>query len=59
MTLEDGCEVSYQMSQLHEAAAARGVRWNDPAFGIAWPLSDPILHPRDAAYPDFVREGRN
>jgi len=57
MTLEDDCEVSYQMSQFHEPAAARGARWNDPAFGIAWPLSDPILHPRDAAYPDFVKEG--
>lgn len=57
MTLDDECEVSYQMSQFHEPAAARGVRWNDPAFGIVWPLREPILHPRDAAYPDFVREG--
>jgi dTDP-4-dehydrorhamnose 3,5-epimerase len=55
-TLEDDCEVSYQMSQFYEPAAARGLRWNDPAFGIRWPLKDPILHPRDAAYPDFVRE---
>ena len=55
ITLEDSCEVSYQMSEFHEPAASRGVRWNDPAFGIAWPLSDPILHNRDAAYPDFVK----
>ena len=59
VTLDDDCEVSYQMSEYFEPSAARGVRWNDPAFGIAWPLSDPILHPRDAAYPDFEKEERN
>ena len=56
ITLEDNCEVSYQMSEFHEPAASRGVRWNDPAFGIIWPCAEPILHRRDAAYPDFVRE---
>jgi dTDP-4-dehydrorhamnose 3,5-epimerase len=55
MTLEDGSEVVYQMSEFYEPSAARGVRWNDPAFGISWPLPDPILHPRDATYPDFER----
>ena len=55
MTLEDDCDVLYQMSEFHEPSAARGVRWNDTAFGIAWPLDDPIIHPRDASYPDFVR----
>jgi len=57
LTLEDDCEVSYQMSEFHEPAAARGVRWNDPAFAIEWPVGDPILHPRDAAYPDFQGNG--
>ncbi|MFL5482815.1 MAG: dTDP-4-dehydrorhamnose 3,5-epimerase [Gemmatimonadaceae bacterium] len=55
VTLEDDCEVFYQMSQFYEPASARGVRWNDPAFSIKWPMSDPILHPRDAAYPDFAK----
>lgn len=55
VTLEDDCEVFYQMSQFYEPASARGVRWNDPAFAIKWPISDPILHPRDAAYPDFAK----
>lgn len=54
VTLVDECEVSYQMSAYHEPASARGVRWDDPAFNIAWPITDPILHPRDAAYPDFA-----
>ena len=52
-TLEDDTDVWYHMSVPHHPDSARGVRWNDPAFGIPWPLPDPILHPRDAAYPDF------
>ena len=56
VTLEDGSEVLYHMSNFYEPSAARGVRWNDPAFGIPWPVAEPILHPRDAAYPDFVPE---
>jgi len=59
VTLEYECEVSYQMTQFYEPAAARGARWNDPAFGIEWPISNPILHPRDATYPDFVRGNSN
>lgn len=50
-TLEDDTEVFYQMSTRHEPAAARGLRWDDPALGIRWPLPDPILSPRDRAYP--------
>ena len=54
-TLADDTDVLYQMSEFYAAEAARGVRWNDPAFGIAWPIAEPILHPRDAGYPDFAR----
>jgi dTDP-4-dehydrorhamnose 3,5-epimerase len=56
VTLEDDTDVLYQMSNYHEPSAARGVRWNDPAFGVPWPIGEPILHPRDAGYPDFVPE---
>ena len=56
VTLEDDTEVLYQMSNYHEPSASRGVRWNDPAFGIAWPVADPIMHRRDREYPDFGRE---
>ncbi len=58
VTLADDCEVFYQMTEFYEPSAGRGVRWNDPAFGIRWPVADPILHPRDAAWPDFVPEAR-
>ena len=37
LTLEDDTEVFYQMSEFYHPEAARGVRWNDPAFRIAWP----------------------
>ena len=52
-TLDADTELVYQMSEFHHPEAARGVRWNDPAFGIAWPLADPILSEADRSYPDF------
>ena len=54
-TLEDGSEVFYQMSEMYHPESARGLRWNDPAFAIRWPLDAPILSQRDAGYPDFER----
>jgi dTDP-4-dehydrorhamnose 3,5-epimerase len=54
-SLEDDTHVYYQMSAPYAAEAASGVRWNDPAFGIRWPLPAPILNPRDAGYADFKR----
>jgi dTDP-4-dehydrorhamnose 3,5-epimerase len=54
VTLADATEVSYQMSEFYTPEAACGARWNDPAFGIAWPIADPIVHERDASYPDFT-----
>jgi dTDP-4-dehydrorhamnose 3,5-epimerase len=56
VTLEDESEVLYHMSNYYEPSAGRGIRWNDPAFAIPWPVVDPIIHPRDANYPDFVSE---
>jgi dTDP-4-dehydrorhamnose 3,5-epimerase len=53
LTLEDGSELFYQMSQIYNAESARGVRWNDPAFSIAWPASVEIISDRDRTYPDF------
>jgi dTDP-4-dehydrorhamnose 3,5-epimerase len=53
LTLTDGAEVAYQMSAPYASAAARGVRWNDPAFGINWPGEVAVINPRDAGYPDM------
>ena len=52
-TLADGTEVLYQISEAYRPELARGVRWNDPSFGIEWPIPDPILSARDAAFPDY------
>ena len=53
VTLTDDVEVFYQMSVPHEPTSAAGVRWNDPAFNIDWPVDQPFLSRRDAAFPDF------
>jgi dTDP-4-dehydrorhamnose 3,5-epimerase len=54
-TLEDDTEVLYQMSNHYVPEAARGVRWNDPAFSIDWPPADErIISERDRAWPDHT-----
>lgn len=57
LTLADRCDVFYQMSAFYEPAAARGVRWNDPAFGIRWPAPIRVISERDRSYPDFIASG--
>jgi len=52
-TLEDDTEVEYLMTDFFAPELSAGVRWNDPAFGIQWPVAEVTLHPRDAGYPDF------
>ena len=54
LTLEDDCEVFYQMSEFYHPETARGVRWNDSAFGIEWPGTAEVISARDASYPDFA-----
>jgi dTDP-4-dehydrorhamnose 3,5-epimerase len=53
LTLTDDSEVLYQMSALYVPSSARGVRWDDPAFGIEWPESPRVMSERDRAYSDF------
>jgi dTDP-4-dehydrorhamnose 3,5-epimerase len=53
LTLEDETEVFYQISEFYHPEAARGVRWNDPAFKIAWPGAVAVISDRDRTYPDF------
>src|SRR5690242_16268738 len=52
-TLCDNTEVFYQMSEFYSPEHARGVRWNDPAFGIRWPEAERTITERDQAFPDF------
>jgi dTDP-4-dehydrorhamnose 3,5-epimerase len=52
-TLADETDVLYLMGAEFEPGAQDGVRWDDPAFDIAWPLPPTAISARDAAYPDF------
>lgn len=53
LTLQDESEILYQMSEFYSAESARGVRWDDPAFQIAWPENVAVISDRDRTYPDF------
>lgn len=56
LTLVDGTEVHYTMTAPHVPEAARGARWDDPAFGIRWPRRPAVISERDAGWPDFARQ---
>ncbi len=52
-TLEDNTEVFYQISNSYVPSHASGVRWNDPAFSINWPLEVTVISEKDQTFPDF------
>lgn len=53
-TLTDNAKVFYQMSEFYAPDCARGVRWDDPAFDIRWPLPVAAISPRDLEFPRFA-----
>jgi dTDP-4-dehydrorhamnose 3,5-epimerase len=56
-TLADDAEIFYMVSQFYAPDHESGIRWDDPLFGIRWPIGNPILSPKDSRLPDF-RPGR-
>lgn len=54
ITLSDDAELLYHMAGYYTPDAGQTVRWNDPAFNIAWPMPPVTLSPADAAAPDFI-----
>lgn len=52
-TLTDDTTVYYMISKAYAPEYARGVRWNDPAFGINWPVPDPVISEKDRQLPDY------
>lgn len=52
LTLEPETDVLYQISPAFQAGHEAGVRWDDPAFAIAWPTAPTLISQRDATYPD-------
>lgn len=58
-TVTPDCEVLYKVSAYYAHDAERGLRWNDPALGIDWPVSDPakvMVNARDAGWPGLSAE---
>jgi dTDP-4-dehydrorhamnose 3,5-epimerase len=54
LTMQDETEVTYLVSQYYTPEAERGVRWNDPALNIDWPVKEPaIISDKDQSWPDF------
>ena len=53
-SLTDDTEVFYQISTPYHPESARGARWNDPAFGIEWPVAERVISDKDRQYPDFA-----
>lgn len=53
LTLADETEACYLMAPFYVPRPTRGVRWNDPAFGIEWPIPVTVISERDATYPDY------
>jgi dTDP-4-dehydrorhamnose 3,5-epimerase len=57
LTLEPDTDVLYQISPAFVGGHEAGVRWDDPAFAIAWPGTPTLISERDATYPDHRAEG--
>jgi dTDP-4-dehydrorhamnose 3,5-epimerase len=55
LTLADDTEVFYQVSEYYSPESERGARWNDPAFGIKWPLQPELISDKDREHPTFSR----
>ena len=49
--LSDAAEIAYKCTEHWDPAAEITVRWNDPELAIDWPITDPVLSPKDAAAP--------
>jgi dTDP-4-dehydrorhamnose 3,5-epimerase len=55
LSLDDNCQVFYQVSSFYDPVNERGIRWNDPFFSINWPVTHPILSEKDQSYADFLK----
>jgi dTDP-4-dehydrorhamnose 3,5-epimerase len=57
-TLEDATEVHYQVSEYYHPESSAGIRWDDSAVGIQWPLPVTIISPRDQSFELLTNDGR-
>ena len=54
ITLVDNTEITYQVSQFYTPGSEKGIRFNDPAFNIQWPLEVSVISEKDRTWPDYV-----
>jgi dTDP-4-dehydrorhamnose 3,5-epimerase len=59
VTLEDHSEVYYPVSEFYTPGSERGIRYNDPAFNIEWPVPVEIVSEKDGNHPLFDLETFN
>jgi dTDP-4-dehydrorhamnose 3,5-epimerase len=52
-TLTDNTEVAYQVSEFYSPESERGIRWDDPAFVVSWPLPVAAVSSKDATHPNW------
>ncbi|MFO7712799.1 dTDP-4-dehydrorhamnose 3,5-epimerase family protein, partial [Desulfosarcina sp.] len=54
LSLADDSEILYLVSEFYTPGAERGIRWDDPAFDILWPMTDNLMvSDKDRTWPDF------
>jgi dTDP-4-dehydrorhamnose 3,5-epimerase len=53
ITLVDNTEITYQVSQFYTPGSEKGIRFDDPAFNIQWPLEVSVISDKDRTWPDF------
>lgn len=52
-TLIDDSVVTYQVGQFYTSGSERGIRYNDPVFGLRWPVEVSVISDKDKSWPDF------
>ncbi len=59
LTLKDETEVTYLVSEFYSPDSERGVRWDDPSFGVQWPIEPAVISEKDANWQDFTVQRAN
>jgi len=54
LSLEDDTEVNYHVSEFYSPESGRGIRYDDPTFGIRWPAPVEVISETDKNWPDFL-----
>ena len=54
ITLADDTELFYQVSEFYSPGHERGIRYNDPAFGVSWPISVEVISEKDKEWSNYT-----